>query len=131
MNTEAAETGKIAEQFLTGLRTRNEALLRAILHEDTVWSLPGRSLVSGEAQGVDAVIRRAQTIRDHGMSFALEHLLVGRHGVALALHNTAQRGNLVFDQRLATVLSIRNGKITEINTYMSDVEMVNAFFVPA
>ena len=129
MNTEV-EISKIAEQFLIGLRTRDAERLRAILHADAVWSLPGTSLISGEARGVDAVIRRAQTIKDHGVSFALKHLLVGHHGAALSLHNTAQRGSLVFDEHLATVLDIRDGQVTGINTYLSDIVGLNAFFVP-
>ena len=36
----------------------------------------------------------------------------------------------MLDEHLATVLSIRDGKISGIDTYMSDVDMVNAFFVP-
>ena len=127
MNTEPAKHD-IAEQFLTSLRMRDADLLRSILHEDAVWSLPGTSLISGEASGVDAVIRRAQTIRDHGVSFTLKHILVGHHGAALSLHNTAQRGNLVFDEHLVTVLGIQAGKVTEINTYLSDIEMLNSFF---
>jgi hypothetical protein len=53
----------------------------------------------------------------------------GQYGVALSLHNTAKRGNLVLDEHLATVCLLREGKICAINSYLSDVEMVNAFFV--
>ncbi len=130
MNTHT-DHREIAKQFLTGLRTRDADLLRSILHENAVWSLPGNSLISGEARGAEAVIARAQTIRDHGMTFTLKHLLVGHHGAALSLHNTARRADLTFDQDLATVLHIRDGKVTEIDTYMSDVEMVNIYFAPA
>ena len=130
MNTET-EKREITEQFLTGLRTRDADLLRSIMHEDAVWILPGTSLISGEARGADAVIRRAQTIKDHGVSFQLKHILIGHHGAALSLYNTAQRGSLVFDEHLATVLDIRDGKVTEINTYLSDIEMLNAFFAPS
>ncbi|MBV9998875.1 MAG: nuclear transport factor 2 family protein [Verrucomicrobia bacterium] len=127
MNTET-EKREIAEQFLNAMRTRDADVLRSILDKSAVWSLPGNSLISGEARGVDAVIGRAQTIRDHGMSFAVKRILIGYHGAALSLHNTAQRGTLVFDQDLTTVLRIRDGKVTEIDTYMSDVEMVNTYF---
>ena len=65
------------------------------------------------------------------MTFALEHVLVGHHGVALSLHNTAQREDKVFDQDLVTVLGIQDGKVTKIDTYMSDVEMVNTYFARA
>ncbi len=122
------ENSKIAELFLVSLRARDADLLRSILNEDAVWSLPGSSLISGEARGADAVIQRAQTIRDHGMTFALKNLLVGHHGAALSLHNMARNGELVFDQDLATVLCIRDGKVAQIDTYMSDVEMVDTYF---
>jgi len=121
---------EIANQFLTGLRTRDWDLLKSIMADDVIWNLPGNSLISGEAQGVDAVIRRAQLIVSYGLTFTLEHILIGRHGVALSLNNTARRGDLVLDEHLATVMSIRDGKVFAIDTYLSDIDMLNAFFVP-
>jgi hypothetical protein len=49
--------------------------------------------------------------------------------VAWSLHNTAKSGNQILDEHLATVCLLRNEKICAINTYLSDVEMVNACFV--
>ena len=129
MNTET-EKIQLAKQFLTGLRTRDAGLLRSIMREDVSWTLPGHSIVSGEAKGADAVIARAQTIAGYGLTFTLNHILVGAHGVALSLHNTARRGEVVFDQHLATVLTLDGSKISTMNTYLADVEMLNAFFVP-
>ena len=120
----------LADQFLTGLRTRDAELLRSILQDDVTWSLPGHSVVSGEVKGVDAVIERAQAIAGYGVTFTLERILVGVHGVALSLHNTGRRGAAVFDEHLATVLSLDGDKVAAINTYLADVEMLNAFFVP-
>ena len=120
----------MAGQFLAGLRTRDWELLRSILLEDVVWSLPGTSVISGEAHGAGAVVHRAQTITSYGLSFALKHMLIGRGGVALSLHNTARRDELVFDEHLATVLSLHGGKVSAIDTYLSDIGMLNAFFVP-
>ncbi len=56
-------------------------------------------------------------------------VLVGLHGVALSLNNTAKRSDIVLDEHLATVFILRDGKIAAINTYLSDVEMLNWFFV--
>jgi len=128
MSTEKEKT-EIAQRFFTGLRNRNWNLLKSIMADDIVWSLPGSSLISGEAHGVDAVIERSQLIVSYGLTFTLKHILLGQHGVALSLNNTARRGDLVLDEHLATVLSIRERKIFAIATYLSDVEMVNAFFV--
>jgi hypothetical protein len=83
---------EIANQFLSGLRTRDWDLLKSVMANDLVWNLPGSSLISGEAQGVDAVIQRAQLIVSYGLTFSLKHILIGRHGVALSLNNTARRG---------------------------------------
>jgi hypothetical protein len=41
---------------------------------------PGRSLISGEAHGVDAVIKRSQLITSYGLNFALKHVLFGSMG---------------------------------------------------
>ena len=61
-------------------------------------------------------------IVSYGLTFTLKHILIGRHGAALSLNNTARRGDLVLDEHLATVLSLRDGKIFAIDTYLSDVE---------
>jgi uncharacterized protein len=119
----------IARQFLEALRSRDWGLLRSIMTDDIVWTLPGTSLISGEASGVDAVIGRAQRIVSYGLTFELNHILIGQSGLALSLHNTARKGTQSLDEHLATVCTPRDGKICEINTYLSDVEMVNAFFV--
>jgi hypothetical protein len=56
------------------------------------WSLPGTSLICGEADGVDAVIKRCQLIVSYGLNFGFKHVLFGQRGMALSPHNTAQRG---------------------------------------
>jgi uncharacterized protein len=99
------------------------------LDEDLVWTLPGSSLISGEAKGATAVIQRAKTIVAHGVNFELKHILIGRQGAALSLHNAAQRGAVRLDEHLATVMTMRDGKIAAIDIYLSDIEMLNAFFV--
>ncbi len=49
MTTEGQKT-EIAQKFLTGLRNRDWESLKSLMTEDIVWSLPGSSLISGEAQ---------------------------------------------------------------------------------
>jgi len=97
--------------------------------DDIVWNLPGTSLISGKANGVDEVIARAQRIVSYGLTFNLNYILIGQSGLAVALHNTADRGTQRLDEHLATVCNLRDGKLCQINTYLSGVEMVNAFFV--
>ena len=87
MTTDVEKT-EIAQQFLDGLRNRDWDLLKSIMTDDIVWSLPGRSLISGEARGAEAVIKRSQLIVSYGLTFSLKNILLGQHGVALSLNNT-------------------------------------------
>lgn len=123
------EKNQIAQSFLTALRNRDWELMRSIMMSDIVWSLPGTSLISGEAHGIEAVVRRSQLIVSYDLNFGLKNILFGQHGIALSLNNAARRGALVLDEHLATVCSLIGGKISRIDTYLSDVAMVNAFFV--
>jgi len=128
MDTDIDQKKALARQFLTALKTSDHELLHSILAEDVTWNLPGASLISGDARGVEAILRRSQTIVAHGVHFDLLHILVGSHGVALSLHNTAHHRSRVLDEHLATVLTLQEGRITSINTYMSDVGMLSQFF---
>ena len=119
---------EIGEKFLIGLRTHDWELLRRIMTLDIVWTLPGSSRISGEARGVDAVIARSKLITSYGLDFGLKHVLYGQFGFALSLNNTAQRGDLVLDEHLATICSLHGAQINRIDTYLSDVSMANAFF---
>jgi ketosteroid isomerase-like protein len=123
------EKNDIAQTFLTALRNHDWELMRSIMINEVIWSLPGTSLISGDAYGIDAVIKRSQLIVNYKLNFGLKNILFGQHGVALSLNNTARRGDLVLDEHLATVCSLSEGKISRIDTYLSDVDMVNAFFI--
>ena len=50
------EKKEIAQRFITGLSNRDANLLKSIMTDDVVWSLPGKSVMSGEAHGVDAIL---------------------------------------------------------------------------
>ena len=127
--TSETEKRALALKFLEALRSRNWIELRSVFTEDAVWHLPGASKISGPADGAEAVVERARLIASYGLSFTLKHILIGKDGVALSLNNTATRDGIVLDEHLATVCQIRDGKISRIDTYLSDVGMMDAFFV--
>ena len=119
----------LANAFLTALRARNWEAMRQCMREDITWSLPGSATISGLSVGVDATIMKAQKIVSYSVTFTLLHLLEGEHGFALSLHNTAERDGLKLDEFLSTVCAVEDGCIASITTYLSDVPMMNAFFV--
>jgi uncharacterized protein len=99
----------------------------AVVEDDESYRIAMNRLL--KSAGLPAVIGRTQRIVGYGLAFELNHILIGQSGLALSLDNAARKGTQSLDEHLATVCTLRDGKICEINTYLSDVEMVNAFFV--
>ena len=120
---------EIARSFHAALVARDWRAIRALLTEDAQWTLPGDNAISGTADGADAVVDRARKIASYGLNFELLHILVSRDNVALSLHNTARQGDRILDEYLATVCRLKDSKITAIETFLSDVDGMNAFFV--
>ena len=118
----------IAQDFIRALGNRDGNLLRSIMTEDVVWSLPGESPMSGEAHGVEAILKRANTLRSFNVSIEIEHVVYGLRDVALHLHNTGRYGAKVLDEHLTTVIHVDGGKIRRLDTFISDVPMLNAYF---
>ena len=96
--------------------------------DDVLWTLPGTSVVSGIAKGVEGILTRARHIVEYSANVEIQHLVPGYEGVALLLHNTGKRNGRILDEYLTTVCMLRNGKIARLDTYISDIEMVNAYF---
>jgi uncharacterized protein len=119
---------RLADTFHKSLTTRDWDLLRTIMSPDVTWTLPGDNRISGTAEGIDAVIARAELIASYGPSFELKNILLSRDNMALSIRNQATRGDLVLDEYLATVCTIVDDRITRIETYLSDVPGMNAFF---
>jgi len=120
---------KIAEDFLAAYAAHDFQRLALLLHNDIEWNLPGNGQISGTAVGIDAVIRRVKTIIASGIKTELHHILIGQHGITLSLHNTATKPDgRQLDEELATVLTVSAGLIKRIDTYLSDVPMMERFF---
>ena len=119
---------KIAEAFIIALGAGSKSGLQAIMVDDIVWSLPGSSTMSGEACGVDAILKRSEILRGYGVKIEIEHVVYGFRDVALHLHNTGQKNGRILDEHLTTVCHLDGDKIRRLDTFISDVEMLNAFF---
>lgn len=73
-------------------------------------------------------MKRARRIVEYGANVEIQHVVLGYEGVALLLHNTGKRDGRILDEYLTTVCTLCNGKIARLDTYISDIEMVNAYF---
>jgi ketosteroid isomerase-like protein len=119
---------KLATSFIAALRAQDIDGFNAIMTDDVVWSLPGSSLVSGLAKGIDGILKRAGTLAKYGVNLEIQHVVVGYEGVALLLHNTGSQNGRTLDEYLTTVCTLRDGRIARLDTYISDIPMVDAYF---
>ncbi|MFF3767539.1 nuclear transport factor 2 family protein [Streptomyces sp. NPDC001922] len=119
----------VAERFLAAFQARDWEMLRGLLADDITWTMPGTGTISGNAHGADAVVNRARHIASQGLHTELLHMLVGAHGAALSLRNTATAADgRTLDEHLATVLTVHSGRIVTIDSYLSDIDGMSAFF---
>jgi len=119
---------ELARKFLSVLSTPDEGVVRSVTTDDMIRSFPGSSVISGEAHGVADVMRRARTIAEHGVHVEFVRPIYGYSGVAILLHNTGEKNGVVLDEHLAAVFTFRDDKIVRLDTFLSDVPMVEAFF---
>lgn len=120
---------RIAEDYIAVVRGAGRELMERIMTPEVVWSLPGSSKMSGEAVGWDGLEERLKTFASYNVDVNFEHVMYGLEEVAVLLHNTASRGDLILDEHLTTVLKLKGDKIYRLETYLSDVPMLNSFFV--
>jgi hypothetical protein len=77
---------------------------------------------------VDGIQNRVRAIVDHGANVEIQPVVLGCEGVALLLHNTGGRNGKILNEYLTTVRTLYQGKIARLDTYISDIPMVNAYF---
>jgi ketosteroid isomerase-like protein len=119
----------LASSFIAALKLQDEKAFQEIMHDDVVWTLPGSSVVSGVAHGVAGILKRARAIVERGVTLEIMHVILGYEGMALQLHNTGKWKGNTLDEYLTTVCTVRDGKIARLDTYISDIPMVNKYFV--
>ncbi len=120
----------IARDFLASYSAHDFSSMAKLLHVDIEWSLPGISKISGIAKGPEAVINRVKTIINYGITTQINNILIGQNGITLSLHNTATSSDgKILDEQLATVLTVEGSLIKRIDTYLSDVPMMESFFI--
>lgn len=119
----------LAIDFAMAVKTRNSETLQSLVMDDVIWSLPGTSLMSGEVHGVDGILMRAEILDAFEVNVNVEHVVVGYKNIGLLLHNTGSKGGKVLDEHLTTIFILLGNKIHRMETLISDVPMLDAYFV--
>ncbi len=119
----------LGEGFAAAVKSQDSALMRSVTSDDVTWSLPGTNLISGDAHGVDAILRRSRLLAEYGVNIDVEHMVYGRRGFGFLLHNTGNRLGRMLDEHLTSIFQATDGLINQVDTYISDVEMLDRYFV--
>lgn len=118
----------IGNQFLLAFRERDWNLLRSIITEDCTWSLPGTGELAGNSDGADQVLEKAKQFVER-LNLANGHIPVCLNCVAMAIRKQFISEIVVTTEHIATVNTIRDGKISCINSFFSDVPGMQAHFM--
>ena len=111
------------------LSTLDRAQLTRLLHDDVVWALPGHNAVSGETVGIDGIFSRLAILSSFEVHIDIQQGLVSPDGVAMILHNTGTHKGRILDEYLVSAVTLVDDKASRIDTYISDIPMMDAYFV--
>lgn len=126
----AEKKQQLARTFLSVLSHPDPEVIKSTAVEDVIWSFPGASPISGEVKGVDGIMKRARTIASYGVKVEFLRAVYSLSSVAIFLHNTGNKNGRVLDEQVAAVFTLRDNKISRLDTFLSDVGMAEAFFAP-
>ena len=105
--------------------------LRQLFDQDAIWHVPGRSPLSGDHRGLDAILGfLARTMELTGGTFRAEvHDVVANDEHAVALYvSRGEREGRTLESRDVLVSHVRNGKLAEAWLLSADLYAVDEFF---
>ncbi|MEI9923484.1 MAG: hypothetical protein WDN50_08115 [Bradyrhizobium sp.] len=89
MNDEQKQ--KLALKFLSILGKPDAEVVKEVASEGVVWTFPGTSQISGEAHGIDAIMKRARTIASFKVKVEIVRTVYGFSGVSVFSTTPAKR----------------------------------------
>jgi uncharacterized protein len=106
-----------------------EAVKREVFAPDLVWNLPGRSPVGGVKNGPDEVIAFFGGLVRTGIQVDLERIDAWGEDTVVEVHlGHGEAGGASLNALNCTHYRIRDGKIAEVQVYLSDQYGADNFF---
>lgn len=118
----------IVSRFASAIVHDDHAGILASTTPGIVWTIPGRSKVSGVSIGQAAVIRLADTFARFDLHISPQALTFGLDTVAVEVHDTGVHDGKTLDIQVVNVLSIRDGRISAVEGNVSDVAANDRYF---
>ena len=105
--------------------------LRSLFAEDAVWHLGGSGGLSGDKQGLDAILAYFSelfTRSDGTIKVDLDDLIGGENHTVGFQRVHAQRNGAAMDQRTVIVFALRDGKVSEVYEFPEDTAKAAEFW---
>lgn len=71
---------------------------------------------------------RFARLSEFGVNIEIQQVMGSPRGVAMTLHNTGSHKGAVLDEYLVSAVTLRDDKAERIDTYVSDIVMMDAYF---
>jgi uncharacterized protein len=106
-----------------------DTIRREIFAPNLVWRLPGHNPVSGTKNGAEEVLAFFAALRRANIAVTLVRIdAFGEDGVVEVHRGQGRSGEYVLDALNCTHYTVRDGRIAEVQVYMSDQHAADAFF---
>ena len=110
-------------------RADMETIRQEIFASDLVWRLPGHHPLSGTKNGADEVIAFFGQLNKAGIQVDLINIDAWGESTVVEVHRGhGQSNGAVLDALNCTHYHIRDGKIADVQVYISDQHTVDQFF---
>lgn len=120
---------EVVEAMYQYFRTGDVGRLRSeIFAEDVTWNLPGHHPIAGTKRGVDEVLGFFGALRKLGLQVTPQGMgEVGPDGVAEFYRAHGEAGGVRLDAFNCNYYRIRDGKIADVQVFLSDQHGYDAF----
>jgi len=120
---------EVVEAMYQCFRTGDVGRLRSeIFAEDVTWNLPGHHPIAGTKRGVDEVLGFFGALRKLGLQVTPQGMgEIGPDGVAEFYRAHGEAGGVRLDAFNCNYYRIRDGKIADVQVFLSDQHGYDAF----
>jgi ketosteroid isomerase-like protein len=119
-------------RFYAAFIPRDFDTMRACFTPDAVWHLPGRSAISGDHRGWDAIRRdfldKTGPLSGGTLRAGLVDVAVGETHLVAVQHATASRDGRELDVSGCQLIRMEDGLIAEVTGHYSDQYAFDAFW---
>jgi ketosteroid isomerase-like protein len=125
VETSAAE---VVRRFYEALGDRDMGAVRACLHEDARWVLPGHRPIAGPDAIVNDFLAKLGPLSGGTFRARLIDVAVGADHVVAVQHATAEHGGKRLDVTGSQLMTVQGGRITSVRGHYSDQCALDEFW---